>query len=199
VQQPEAIEPGVVYLKNMTFGRAVEKPDASRTIPSFDLVPSPRAESGFSLGIDRKKAEADETEAEMDLSVFDTPALSQVQFDRILTRKEDGSFGRHAQDEVEQRIRYDIAPWVKGVVDKIRNNWKVPPIDESIAIGEVKLHVVFGKKGELVSMAIMKSSNFETFDRTAMGAIRSSAPFSPLPDDFPSARLEAFLVFQFNE
>jgi TonB family protein len=195
VQQAGSIEPGVVYLKNMTFGRAVEKLDASRTAPSFDLIPSPRAGKGFSLGIARKSTEADETETEMDLSV----ALSQVQFDRVLTRKEGRSSGQFAQDELGQPIRYNIAPWVKGVVDKIRNTWIVPPIDESIAIGEVRVRVVFGKKGDLVSMAIMKSSNFEAFDRTALGAIRSSAPFSPLPDDFPSARLEALLVFQFNE
>jgi TonB family protein len=199
VQQAGSIEPGVVYLKNMTFGRAVEKLDAFRTAPSFDLIPSPRAGEGFSLGIARKNTEADETETEMDLSVYETPALSQVQFDRVLTRKEGRSSGQFAQDELGQPIRYNIAPWVKGVVDKIRNTWIVPPIDESIAIGEVRVRVVFGKKGDLVSMAIMKSSNFEAFDRTALGAIRSSAPFSPLPDDFPSARLEALLVFQFNE
>jgi TonB family protein len=199
VQQPAAVEPGVVYLKNMTFGRAEEKPDASPAAPSFDLIPSPQAGGGFSLQINRKKTEADETETKMDLSVYETPELSQVHFDRVLTRKGGRSSGQFAQDDRGQPIRDNIAPWVKGVVDKIRNTWIVPPIDESIAIGEVRIRVVFGKKGDLVSMAIMKSSNFETFDRTALGAIRSSAPFSPLPDDFPSARLEAFLVFQFNE
>jgi protein TonB len=98
------------------------------------------------------------------------------------------------------RLReYDISPWVKEVVDKIRNTWTLPPIDTSIAMGEVKILIIVGKTGNLIAMDIVKSSDFPVFDQTTTAAIRSSAPFPPLPDDFPSERLEAYLVFEFHE
>ena len=194
-QQMESPEPGVVYLRNLAIGRDTEKSDFSRTKPSFDLVPSPLSEGGFSLGIDRKKPET----AEMDLSEYDSPALSQMRFNRIMTHKGENPPSQLAHEVLNQQEGYDIALWVKGVVDKIRNNWTLPPIDESIAIGDVKIHVIFGKQGELVSLKIVESSDFVAFERAAMGAIRSSVPFPPMPDDFPSGRLEAYLVFQFNE
>ena len=202
--QVEPPEPGVVYLRNLAIGRDTERPDFSRTIPSFDLVPSPKTEGGFSLGIVRKQPgseEMDEKDIPMDLdfSAYNSPAISSLRFNRVMTRKEGIPSGQFSQTVLGQQEGYDIAPWVKGVVDKIRNNWTLPPIDESLAIGEVKIHVIFGKQGELVSIKIVESSDFQAFDRTAIGAIHSGVPFPPLPDDFPSDRLEAYLVFQFNE
>ena len=194
--QLESPEPGVVYLRNLAIGRDTERRDFSVTTPSFDLVPSPKTEDGFSLDIGQKQSESEEM---LDLSEYNSPALSSLRFDRIMTRKGGISSRQLNRNVLGQQEEYDIAPWVKGVVDKIRNNWMLPPIDESLAIGEVKIHVIFGKQGEIISMKIVESSDFQAFDRTAMGAISSGVPFPPLPDDFPSDRLEAYLLFQFNE
>jgi TonB family protein len=202
--QEELPEPGVVYLRNLAIGRDTERLDFAGTIPSFDLVPSPKTEGGFSLGIDPKQPESEEMDekdipTDLDFSAYNSPAISSLRFDRVMTRKEGIPSGQFNQTVLGQQEGYDIAPWVKGVVDKIRNNWTLPPIDESLAIGEVKIHVIFGKQGELVSIKIVESSDFQAFDRTAIGAIHSGVPFPPLPDDFPSDRLEAYLIFQFNE
>jgi TonB family protein len=202
--QAESPEPGVVYLRNLAIGRDTDRLDFAGMIPSFDLVPSPKTEGGFSLGIGPNQPESYEKDekdisTDLDFSEYNSPALSSLRFNRIMTRKEGIPSGQLNQNVLGLQEGYDIAPWVKGVVDKIRDNWTLPPIDESIAIGEVKIHVIFGNQGELVSMKIVESSNFQAFDRTAIGAIRSGVPFPPLPDDFPSDRLEAYLVFQFNE
>jgi len=202
-------DPGIVYLRNLNIGRDMERSrdrlDFSETIPRFDLVPSPKSKGGFSLEISRRKSESEETvekeeREDLDLSKYNSPALASLRFDRITTHKEKGDpTGRLSRNVLDSPEGYDITPWVKEVVDKIRNNWTLPPIDESIAMGEVKIFIIIGKQGNLVAMEIEESSDFQVFDQTTAGAIRSSAPFPPLPDDFPFDRMEAYLVFQFNE
>jgi TonB family protein len=193
-------DPGVVYLKNLDIG-----PNIEQTRERFDLIPSPKSKGSFSLSIDRKKPEYEEQGEEairkdLDFSKYSTSALSSLRFNRIITNKEGGISSGHIDPDVSDQLEgYDITPWVKQVVDKIRNNWTLPPIDESIALGEVKILIIIGKKGNLVAMEIVESSDFQVFDQTTTWAIRSSAPFPPLPDDFPSERLEAFLVFEFHE
>ena len=194
--QVEFPEPGIVYLRNLAIGRGTEWQVSSETMPTFDLIPTPRAGGGFSLEIGQKQPESEKM---LDLSAYNLPALSALRFNRNVTGKEGIPTGQLTQNILDQQEGYDIAPWVKGVVDKIRNNWTLPPIDESIAIGEVKIHAIFGKQGALVSVKIVESSDFSAFDRTAIEAILSGVPFPPLPDDFPSDRLEAYLLFQFNE
>ena len=188
--------PGVVYLKNLAIVRDVEQ-----TAQSFDLIPSPKAKGNFSLGISRKKPELEEREVEntrqdLDFSHYSPSALSSLQFNRLITKKGGGVRDTAVSDRL---VGYDITPWVKQVVDKIRNSWTLPPIDASIAIGEVKILIIVGKSGNLISMEIVKASDFPVFDQTTTAAISSSAPFPPLPDDFPLERLEAFLVFEFHE
>ncbi len=189
-------DPGVVYLKNLAIVRDVEQ-----TAQSFDLVPSPKTKGSFSLGISRKKPEKEKreevnTRQDLDFSRYSPSALSSLQFNRLITKKGGGVRDTAVSDRLEG---YDIAPWVKQVVDKIRNKWTLPPIDASIAIGEVKILIIVGKTGNLISMEIVKASDFPVFDQTTTAAIRSSAPFPPLPEDFPLERLEAFLVFEFHE
>ena len=127
-------------------------------------------------------------------------ALSSIPFDRIITKKRGEVLTGPIDPDVSNQLgAYDITPWVIQVVDKIRNNWNPPPIDESLALGEVKIRLIIGKEGNLITAEIVEPSNFYVFDQTTTAAIRSSAPFPPLPFEFPSDRLEAFLVFEFHE
>jgi TonB family protein len=202
VSRVESVEPGVVYLRNLTLGRGREGEDSSQAAPSFDLIPDPKPEGRFTLGIGREQPEMEESESEEitpDFSTLNSPALSSLRFNRILTNKRGDSSGQISPDSWSQQQGIDIAPWVKGVVDKIRNNWILPPIAEAISIGEVRIHAVFGRGGDVLSLKIVDSSDFMAFDRTAVGAIRASAPFPNFPDDFPFEKLEALIVFQFNE
>jgi TonB family protein len=195
-----APDPGVVYLKNLTIGRSVGSKEQS-----FDLVPNPKAPRDFSLGIGRKNSEyerksEEETREELDFSKFQGQSLSSLPFNRIITKKR----GEDLSEQINPYVSVlqegvDLSPWVRQVVDKIRNNWNPPPIVESTALGEVKILVIIGKNGSLLSAEIVEPSVFPVFDQTATAAIRSSVPFPPLPIEFPSERLEAFLVFEFHE
>jgi TonB family protein len=197
---PEQFEPmpGVVYLKNLSLGKAGEQ-----TAEVFDLVPTPKREGKFFLRIGRKESSSvkkEEAETRMDLGFRPSQplALSNLPFNRIITDKK-GVMSSMRMDVAAYLEDYALAPWVKQVVDKIRNSWRPPPIEESIAIGEVKILFIVGKKGNLIDLKILEPSDFPIFDQTATAAIRSSAPFLPLPPDFPDQKLEAHLIFEFHE
>ena len=57
-------EPGIVYLRNLGFGRETaergDPVDYSATVPPFDLVPSPKSKGGFSLDIGERKSESED-------------------------------------------------------------------------------------------------------------------------------------------
>lgn len=192
------MSPGVVYLKNLDKGR-----EGKVGMPEFDLIPSPKSEGKFSLAINPEKpteedSRGSESLSNLDFSTVFTPALSYMPFNRVVTDKK--GVLRSGQIDITDRLEeYDLEPWVELVVDKIRNNWTPPPIDESIAIGEVRILLVVTKDGHLFKLEVVAPSGFPVFDRTTVEAIRSSAPFPPLPSVFPKEKLEAFLVFEFHE
>ncbi len=207
--QPMEPEAGIVYVQNLNIGGEGEKNKDEQAflgkVPHFDLIPVSKSQGGFSLGIEPKKSESDDSikknvRKDLNFSLYNSQTLSSLRFNRIMTHKgEKVPSGRLDQNVSSPLEGFDISPWVKEVVDKIRNNWILTPIDESIAVGEVKIFIMIGKQGNLMAMEMVKSSDFLAFDQTTTRAIRSTVPFPPLPDDFPSDRLEAYLVFQFYE
>ncbi len=190
----------------MNMDNMAQVPSSSGWVLPFRLDVSSGKSSSFTLGIGNKELKAtDEFEGEpkdkLNLSGSHSGGLTSIQFNRIKSRKD--IRGTRAS-RLEQRIldyteSYDISPWVKKVVDRIRNNWSVPPIKESLAMGEVKIFISVKKSGELLDLEIMDSSILVQFDETALEAVQSSLPFPPLPDEYPYEKLEALLVFQFNE
>lgn len=172
----------------------------------FRLNASSGKSSNFTLRVGGKELEAaddfgGESKDRLNLSDLYTGGLSSIQFNRIKSRKDirGTRASRLEQSPLDYSENYDISPWVKEVVDKIRNSWSVPPIKESLAMGEMKIYISVSKNGELLSLEIMNSSLLVLFDETALEAVQLSLPFPPLPDGFPYERLEALLVFQFNE
>jgi TonB family protein len=197
-------QPNLSILKNKD--NTAKDPAFSGWILPFRLNASSGKSSNFTLRVGGKELEAtDEFEGEskdrLNLSDLYSGGLSSIQFNRIKSRKDirGTRASRLEQSVLDYSENYDISPWVKEVVDKIRNSWSVPPIKESLAMGEVKIYISVSKNGELLSLEIMNSSVFVLFDETALEAVQLSLPFPPLPDGFPYGKLEALLVFQFNE
>ena len=94
---------------------------------------------------------------------------------------------------------YDISPWAKIVVDRIQKNWILSPAQKTSAKGEVEILVIIEKSGELSSVEIIKSSEIQLLDQTALNALNMSSPFPKLPDDFPNKNLEAYFVFNYDD
>lgn len=195
--------PNLSILKNKD--NTAGDPAFSGWISPFRLDASSDKSSDFTLRVGGKEFKAtdkfgDELQKKLNLSSFYPGGYSSIQFNRIKSRKDiRGTRGSPIEPSVSSYENYDISPWVKEVVDRIRNSWSVPPIKESLAMGEVKIYISVSKNGELLSVEIMNSSVLVLFDETALEAIQSSLPFPPLPDGYPYEKLEALLVFQFNE
>ena len=94
---------------------------------------------------------------------------------------------------------YDITPWATEVVNKIQTNWIIPASQSQNIKGTVRFFVVINTSGEISSIEIIESTDVSALDLLALNAINSSLPFPRLPDDFPSDKLEAYLVFHYND
>lgn len=201
---------GEVFLLNLSLGLDRDKRGdifiAQGDIPDFHLDPAPQEKTGFSLSLEVRKGEKDRIGEEKErkdlgLSRLVSNGLSSLRFERAgedkNARRTSTSGG--GQQRLSPSIDFDFSPWAKEVVDKIRTHWTVPPIEKSMARGKVKISIVIAKDGTLMELEVMDASDFALFDESAVQAIRSSAPFIPLPENFPGNQLETYLVFEFNE
>jgi len=93
---------------------------------------------------------------------------------------------------------YDITPWARRMVYRVKKNWIFPPVSEYGLKGVVGIYLLIGRDGAIGNIHIRKTSGIRPFDQAAFNAIELSAPLPPLPDDFPNADLQAYLLFYYN-
>jgi TonB family protein len=95
-------------------------------------------------------------------------------------------------------MRYDLSPWADEVMNKIQKNWSIAQTGYETSKGEVGISVLITKNGELLAVEIESASKIDVLDQAALDALRLSAPFPPLPADFPNSSLELYFVFQYG-
>lgn len=93
---------------------------------------------------------------------------------------------------------YDITPWAKEVIEKVKRNWLVPIAAKYGIKGITGIYLVFEKNGDVSSMSLFRKSGVISFDQSATNAIISSIPFPRLPADFPKENLPAYFFFYYN-
>lgn len=93
---------------------------------------------------------------------------------------------------------YDITPWAKEVIEKVKRNWLVPIAARYGIQGITGIYLVFERNGNIGSMSLFKKSGVISFDQSATNAIISSIPFPKLPSDFPKENLPAYFFFYYN-
>jgi TonB family protein len=96
----------------------------------------------------------------------------------------------------------DFNSYLARVVASVKRNWfSIMP--ESALLGDrgrVVLQFRIMKNGDVPSSEpqLMDSSNKEPLDRAAIGAIRASSPFEPLPTAFSGPYIELRFIFLYN-
>jgi TonB family protein len=93
---------------------------------------------------------------------------------------------------------YDITPWAKRMVYRVKKNWISPPASSYGLKGSVGIYLLIERDGAIRDVHIRKTSGIRPFDQAAFNAIELSAPLAPLPDDYPRADLAAYLLFYYN-
>jgi TonB family protein len=171
----------------------------------FKLTPSPETSSGFSLNISPPEDLAPEpedylTEGELDLLRYlSSETSTQLPLGISPSTETYGarisSLGK-ASFNINQ---IDISPWARDVVEKIQKNWAIPTSLEDDGKNAVEITASIGKNGDLLNVGLRNSSAHPVLDRAALHAVRISAPFPKLPENFPYENLEAHFLFQYNE
>jgi TonB family protein len=171
----------------------------------FKLSPSPKEGSGFRLNISPSKGFVPDPEnylrkEELDLLHY---LSSETSNQRPLgTSPSTETYG--AKISGAGKIAFninqiDITPWARDVVERIQKNWYIPASEENGGKNAVEITVSIGKNGGLMNLSIRNSSAQPILDQAALNAIRMSAPFPELPEDFPNDTLEVDFLFKYDE
>ncbi|MCD8025162.1 MAG: TonB family protein [Candidatus Gastranaerophilales bacterium] len=86
-------------------------------------------------------------------------------------------------------------PYMRELESKIKRNWHPPKGNES---KRVVLIFKIGKRGELLSVRVSKSSGAQDNDNAAISAVQMSAPFRALPAEYTGSSVEIEFTFDYN-
>jgi len=77
----------------------------------------------------------------------------------------------------------------KKVFDRVAKLWKIPGSLPAVGKKTV-VQAVLSKDGRLVSATVTMESGSKAWDDAALAAVKSAAPFAPLPKDYPYPSVE---------
>jgi len=89
----------------------------------------------------------------------------------------------------------DFGPYIAELQRRIKRNWNPPAADRSKRV--VTLFTV-DRQGRLVSVRIQQSSGTEVADSAAIAAVKSSAPFRPLPAEYRGNTIDVQFIFDYD-
>jgi protein TonB len=77
------------------------------------------------------------------------------------------------------------------MIAKMARYFVYPPIARATGISGIgEFHLVIDRSGRLLDVWVRRTSGSELLDRAGAQMIRDAAPYGPVPDDIPGARLE---------
>ena len=89
----------------------------------------------------------------------------------------------------------DLGPYIRKLQQAIKYNWNPT---ENNAQKRVVTSCVIAKNGNLLNYFVKESSGDKLLDKTAINAIKKSAPFSPLPSNLKEDSIEIQFTFSYN-
>lgn len=89
----------------------------------------------------------------------------------------------------------DFKPYMKDLQKSIKRNW-MPPKDK--VSRTVVLIFSIGKQGELLDCKIHTSSRNKASDKAAIDAVKRTAPFKPLPEEYKEEKIDIQFTFDYN-
>ena len=75
--------------------------------------------------------------------------------------------------------------------EKVVRTWKAPAASQTPEVGrKTVVQAVIAKDGKLISATVSMSSGKKGWDAAALAAVKSAAPFEPLPEGFAAPTVE---------
>lgn len=79
----------------------------------------------------------------------------------------------------------------KKTFDRVAKAWKTPAASQVPEVGrKTVVQSVIAKDGKLASAVVSMSSGKKGWDAAALAAVKSAAPFDPLPGNFGASTIE---------
>jgi periplasmic protein TonB len=96
-------------------------------------------------------------------------------------------------DQINALKDIDLSQYFAEIKRRVKSNWQ-----PSYAVEEYTTFLTFEiqKNGQVTGLRVTQSSGSEQVDRESLAAVQNSAPFSPLPPEFPLEALD--VEFSFN-
>jgi TonB family protein len=115
-------------------------------------------------------------------------------------RNYDPNFSTEAPLILSDTRGVDFGPYLARVVFNVRRNWysMIPVAARLGQKGRVAIIFEILKDGSVPELRLVGSSGSDPLDRAAVGSIRASNPFPPLPDEFTGNHLVLQFIFLYN-
>jgi len=92
----------------------------------------------------------------------------------------------------------EFGPWIRRFIAQVKRNWIVP--NSALAMrGRVIIQFNVHKDGSITDLAVVRPSEIDSFNRSALNALMMSNPTTPLPPEYPDDRAFFTVTFFFNE
>jgi TonB family protein len=123
------------------------------------------------------------------------PGDSSLQF-----RNYSPNFSTEAPIILSDTRGVDFGPYLARVVYNVRRNWysMIPVAAKLGQKGRVAIIFEILKDGSVPQLRLVAGSGLDPLDRAAIGAIRASNPFPPLPAEFTGEHLVLQFIFLYN-
>ena len=193
------------------LSRPVPPPDAPRpsSVPApkqFGTAPDialPRTTPGFGRpeGSEAGKADTGKPAGTTDAGKGPLPFLSQADIDALarkgMPERKPGDNSVTLDTDEFKFISYNR--WLKIKVESLLKYPELAAISGIQGTLYIKFDIL--KDGSLGGLELLKSSGYKILDDEALRAIRASAPFQPLPDDWRMDHypIRAAVLFYLNE
>jgi TonB family protein len=90
--------------------------------------------------------------------------------------------------------------YLQIIIDRVSNNWFTSLVSPGITGGfQATVHFMIYKNGQISEPEIKESSGIRSLDLSALRAIKSSAPFPPLPRAYEDEYLGIYLIFEHSK
>ncbi len=92
----------------------------------------------------------------------------------------------------------EFGPWIRRFIAQVKRNWIVP--NSALAMrGRVIIQFNVHKDGSISDLNVVRPSDIDSFNRSAVNALMMSNPTTPLPPEYPDDRAFFTVTFFFNE
>ena len=96
---------------------------------------------------------------------------------------------------LEGGVAFPFGYYLDAIQRKVEGNWEPPNLWNMKTMPTVTVFFNIDRRGGVSGVDVEKSSGIDLFDQKAVVAVKRSAPFPPLPDDFKGDRLGVHYLF----